>query len=242
MLAGSSHLVIYYVISFRGREYTATSHGVKNTGDTSSFLYYDLTCIIQTSIHIVTHTKKLYKERARCYHLLTSEERRRRGTDIGRSRRDDYRCYFDDLVGDIETANRVGNVREVARLTKALTGRGKHLETSCLTKDVDGKPLTEWNQLLDAWQEFLGRRLTCADIPGAAYAQVTADDDNDEDVTEVELETCMRVLHDNKTPGCDGIPIEEYRGLPAAKQEPFAIVRLMWKTEMTHQPLYAVLV
>ena len=121
-------------------------------------------------------------------------------------------------MGDIETAYRVGNVREVARLTKALTGRGKHLETSCLTKDVEGKPLTGWTQLLDAWQEFLGRRLTCADIPGAAYAQVTADDDNVADVTEVELEACMRVLHDNKAPGCDGIPIEEYRGLPAAKQ------------------------
>ena len=49
-----------------------------------------------------------------------------RGTDIGRSCRDDYRRYIDDQVGDIETANRVGNVREMARLTKALTGRGKH--------------------------------------------------------------------------------------------------------------------
>ena len=40
------------------------------------------------------------------------------------------------------------------------------------------------------------------------------------------------VLHDNKAPGCDGIPIEAYRGSPAAKQELFAIVRLMWQTEV----------
>ena len=51
-------------------------------------------------------------------------------------------------------------------------------------------------------------------------------------VTEEELETCLRVLHDNKAPGCDGIPIEAYRGSPAAKRELFAIVRLMWKTEV----------
>ena len=100
------------------------------------------------------------------------------------------------------------------------------------TKDVDGKPLTESKQLLDAWQEFLGRKFTCADIPGAAYAPVTADDDNDGDVTEEEMEACLRVLHDNKAPGCDGIPIEAYRGSPAAKQELFAIVRLMWQTEV----------
>ena len=73
----------------------------------------------------------------------------------------------------------------------------------------------------------------CADIPGAAYAPVTADDDNDGDVTQEELETCLRVLHDNKAPGCDSIPIEAYRGSPAAKQELVAIVRLMWQTEVT---------
>ena len=100
------------------------------------------------------------------------------------------------------------------------------------TKAVDGRPLTESKQLLDAWQEFLGRKFTCADIPGAAYAPVTADDDNDWDVTAEELEECLRVLHDNKAPGCDGIPIEAYRGSPAAKQELFAIVRLMWQTEV----------
>ena len=180
---------------------------------------------------VSAHTKQLYEERARCYHLLTPEERRRRGTDIGRSCRDDYRRYIDDLVGDIETANRVGNVREVARLTKALTGRGKHRGNIMPTKDVDGKPLTESKQLLDAWQEFLGRKFTCADLPGAAYAPVTADDDDGE-VTEEELETCLRVLHDNKAPGCDGVPIEAYRGSPAAKQDVFAIVRLMWQTEV----------
>ena len=181
---------------------------------------------------VSANTKLLYEERARCYHLLSPEERRRRGIDIGRACRDDYRRYIDDQVGDIETANRVGNVREVARLTKVLTGRGKHRGNIMPTKAADGKPLTESKQLLDAWQEFLGRKFTCADIPGAAYVPVTADDDNDGEATEEELESCLLVLHDNKAPGCDGIPIEAYRGSPAAKQELFAIVRLMWQTEV----------
>ena len=74
---------------------------------------------------VSANTKQLYEERARCYHLLAPEERRRRGTDIERACRDDYHRYIDDQVGDIETANRVGNVSEVARLTKMLTGRGE---------------------------------------------------------------------------------------------------------------------
>ena len=142
---------------------------------------------------VSANTKLLYEERARCYHLLSPEERRRRGIDIGRACRDDYRRYIDDQVGDIERANRVGNVREVARLTKVLTGSGKHRGNIMPTKAADGKPLTESKQLLDAWQEFLGRIFTCADIPSAAYAPVTADDDNDGEVTDEELESCLRV-------------------------------------------------
>ena len=41
---------------------------------------------------------------------------------------------------------------------------------------------TEARQLLDAWQDFLGKKFTCADVLGAAYAPETADDDNDTDV------------------------------------------------------------
>ena len=109
---------------------------------------------------VSAHTKQLYEERVR-YYLLTSEERRRRSTEVGRACRDDYRRYIDDQVGDIETANREGNVRELARLTKVLAGRGKHHGNIMPTKAVDGKPLTEAKQLLDAWQEFLGMKFTC---------------------------------------------------------------------------------
>ena len=63
-------------------------------------------------------------------------------------------------------------------------------------------------------------------MPGAAYTPITANDD-DLEVTGEELETCLRVLHDNKAPGCDGIPIEAYRDSPAASQELCPIVRLM---------------
>ena len=65
--------------------------------------------------------------------------------------------------------NPVCDVREVARLTKVLTGRGKHRGNIMPTKAAYGKPLTESKQLLEAWHEFFGRKFTCADIPGAAY-------------------------------------------------------------------------
>ena len=100
------------------------------------------------------------------------------------------------------------------------------------TTAANGEPLTEARQLLDAWQDFLGRKFECADVPGAAYAPDTIVDDNDSDeVTSHELETCLRMLRSGKAPGWDGIPIEAYRGSPAAKTELFAIVRLMWRSE-----------
>ena len=63
---------------------------------------------------------------------------------------------------------------------EVLTGKRMHRGNIMPTKDVDGKPVIESKQLLDAWQEFLGRKFTCADIPGAAYASVTADDETTE--------------------------------------------------------------
>ena len=141
----------------------------------------------------------------------------RNSTDIGRACRDDYRRYIDDQVGDIETANRVGNVR--ARGGTADEGADRQREAPWKHHAYQGcrrqaAHRVEAAAMLDAWQEFLGKKFTCADIPGAAYAPVTADDDNDGEVTEEELESCLRVLHDNKAPGCDGIPIEAYRGSP----------------------------
>ena len=135
-------------------------------------------------------------------------------------------------MGDIELANGDGNTHKVARLTLVMAGRGKRGGNVMPTKAADGRPLTEARQLLHAWQDFLGKKFTCADVPGTAYVPEMADDDNDtDDVTEEELETCLRVLRDNKAPGWDGIPIEVYRGSPAARTELFAIGRLMWNIE-----------
>ena len=67
-------------------------------------------------------TKQLYEDRVRRFHQLVPEERTRRGKEIGRACRDDYRRYIANQVGYIELANGMGNTREVARLTKVMAG------------------------------------------------------------------------------------------------------------------------
>ena len=74
---------------------------------------------------------------------------------ITRSCRDDYREYIDSIIQDMEAAERVGNAREVTRLTKILTkGKPSNITPS---KDLSGSPITTSEQLLASWNEFLAK-------------------------------------------------------------------------------------
>ena len=118
---------------------------------------------MKTKRAVRAHTKQLYEERARCYHLFTPEVRisdERVETTIAAT-------STTTEVGDIETANRVGNVREGAAYEGA-DRQGEapwkhHAYQGCRLQAAHRVELHS-KQLLDAWQEFLGRKFTCADM------------------------------------------------------------------------------
>ena len=144
--------------------------------------------------YVSAHTKELYENRAKEYNQLTPDELCLRKREINRLCRNDYRTYISDVVKDIAAAERVGNMREVSRLTKSIcsTSKPSYIMPS---KATDGTPFTSAEHLLDAWQTFLGKKFECADRPGAVFAPDIAEKWPNEDVvTWEDFDVCVQAL------------------------------------------------
>ena len=74
---------------------------------------------------VIQHTKLLFEERHRNFHKLNELERRELTRAIATSSRDDYRQYIHKVLDDIETAESVGNVRIVSKLTSTLSHKDR---------------------------------------------------------------------------------------------------------------------
>ena len=106
------------------------------------------------------------------------------------------------------------------------------------SKSSNGTPFTSVEQLLEAWEDFLGQKFACADRPGAAYTpdieeRLPAEDE----VTFKEFDECVKALRSGRAPGWDGVPIEVYLSSDAAKQELYELVCLIWRTEIIPEDL-----
>ena len=99
------------------------------------------------------------------------------------------------------------------------------------TCSSDGVPFTNSQQLLDVWQDFLGRKLSCEDLPGAAFAPEQPVEDDENTVSFEEFEESVNAIRKGKTPGLDDSPIDVYLASPHAKQELYEIVCILWRKE-----------
>ena len=178
--------------------------------------------------NISTRTRDLYASRQSNYHNMSEEQRKGASRAITDSTREDYRSYVDGVITDIEAADRTGNVREVTRLTKILSGKcGK--STTMPSKDLSGESIISPEQLVSAWNTFLAKKFATPppDINRERDQTVSPDDH----LTTAELEECLAALKSGKAPGADDIPVEAYKHSPAAKRELFRITDLIWNIE-----------
>ena len=104
-------------------------------------------------------------------------------------------------------------------------------DTIMPTCSSDGVPFTNFQQLLDVWQDFLGRKLSCEDLPGAAFAPEQPVEDDENTVSFQEFEECVNGIRKGKTLGLDDSPIEVYLASPHAKQELYEIVCILWRKD-----------
>ena len=177
------------------------------------------------------HTRELYQRRSEQYQQLSDAERRELNRDIKKSCRTDYRTYIDNIVGDIVEADKVGDTRKISKLTNKISSR-PNAANIMPSKNLDGTPITSQEELLEAWQTFLGRKFACADRPSAAFAPGINDIRPEEDVVSwEEFEECVNALRGDRAAGSDEIPIEVYLASPSAKRELYEVLCLLWKTE-----------
>ena len=181
--------------------------------------------------HVSDQTRQLLIRRAEQYDRLSPAERRLCNREISRSCRNDYRTYINNIVKDIDAAARVGNMREVNRLTKSISLNSKSSSVKP-TKSSNGSPFTNNEDLLKAWHEFLGKKFACVDRPGAVYAPgIDMREPHEDEIMREEFEECVKALRAGRAPGVDETPIEVYLASPAANQELYELVCLIWRKE-----------
>ena len=173
---------------------------------------------------VSTRTRELYAARQQNYHRLSVAERKTMNSAITRSCREDYREYIDSIIQDMEAAERVGNVREVTRLTKILTkGKPSNITPS---KDLSGNTITSSEQLLASCNEFLAKK----------FAQPACDANrnrehivsNDDSLSDEELDKALFAMKSGKASGWDEVPVELYKNRKAAREELYRIIRMIY--------------
>ena len=94
-------------------------------------------------------TKQRSESRRRHFTTLGENERNEMSNAINKSGREDCREYVNGVLNDIEAAERVGNMREISRLTRQLTNKRTAI---CInpSKTRDGSQIVTESQLLKA--------------------------------------------------------------------------------------------
>ena len=183
--------------------------------------------------HVSNRTKSLYQQRQNRFNVMTPEERRAANKAIWSSSRNDYRDYMDSVITEMEIAERKGNMREISRLTKIISGKSAELVMP--SKDLSAAPITSSQQLFKSWNEFLTAKFSAPATDQNRNLEQTVSPEDHLDTPE--LEEALAALQSNRAPGWDGIPIEAYQHSAAAKNELFRIVIMIWEGETVPAPM-----
>ena len=176
------------------------------------------------------HTNSLLDKREQKWTNLSPDERKVLNKEIGRSARNDYRSYINNLITDMENANAVGDTAQVYRIAKKLSTKQNGITFSQPTKDEQGNLITNTQQQLEAWAVFLETKFAARDNEPVVDLQSQTEEDV-EDVTLEEVKSAVKHLKCNKAPGTDDIPIEQYKVSDRACEELLYLIKLIWIEE-----------
>ena len=177
---------------------------------------------------VSNNTRALYANRQKNFKHMSKEELIAARRDIYRSCRDDYRSYVDSILCQIEKAERIGNSREVKRLTKLFTKQ--HNSTVMPSKNHAGEPITSTEEKLKCWNEFLSKKF--ASPASDANRNIEQTVSNEDFLTDNELDDALSGMKNCKAPGWDDIPVELYQNSASARVELYRIIRLIYDTEI----------
>ena len=158
-------------------------------------------------------------------------EERKATRAITVSSQDDYREYFSSVLGDIEGAEYVGNMRKVTKLTRTLANKDRFSNINP-SKGADGKKIVSTTHLLGDWKTFLGSKFKRPASDGNRnQLESTAAAENSLSENEFDhrhqiislfdiygLTESVLALCNGKATGWDNIPIEAFRGSSGARR------------------------
>ena len=178
-------------------------------------------------------TLDLVKKRHEHWSKMNNVERKITNKEISRSAREDYRNHVESILQDIESANSQGNTTEVFRLAKSLSTKRSGNLTVQPSIDSDGNPITSAEEQQEAWAKFLENKFAAR--PDEPEIDLHDDDDapSTPNITLAEVQTCVKNLKPNKSPGPDTIPVEQYKASGTAVTELHHLLRTIWDDENT---------
>ena len=174
-------------------------------------------------------TRKLVEKRKDSWERISIEERKAMNKEISRSARDDYRAHIDNVIADLEAADRIGDTTTVYKVAKQLTTKGNGNKFCQPSKDENGNIITSTEQQLEAWAVFLEKKFAARPDESAPDLEGN-DEEQIPDISRDETESCLTKMKSGKAPGSDGIPVEQYRNSTAVSELHHLLQRI-WEEE-----------
>ena len=189
--------------------------------------------------YMSANTLNLLEERVKSFENMNgsipSETKKAYSKKVSQSLRKDYKNFVENTVLEMEAADSVHNVKKVHQLKGILTGKWKRGNTT-LTKDKDGKPLTNESDRMATFKDFFEIKFSSApklseeiepipiEVPNSIQPEIYESPPSLE-----EVEMAVKHLSNGKSPGIDSIPIELIKNSPEAINELHLVIKDIWE-------------
>ena len=145
----------------------------------------------------------------------------------------DFNDWVDSCVKEMESANKLGDVRRIYHLVKKLSNKPKPPPTN-LTKDEDGTILKGPSEKVVRWEKFLTRKFeaTPEESKRPPMPPLTSVRTSDDILTRSEFDRAMKRMKISKATGPDDVPIEVFKKCPQLADELFNFMVYVWDNEV----------
>ena len=187
-------------------------------------------------------TKKLYDERIRDFssgRKITKADRQAWNKVLSASSKKDYDEWIERWIKTIETADEMGDTKEVSRGAQALAGKSRIHQQTQPSMNSQGGIINSEEELGELWHQFLEGKFsaTVLEQARAEYPDIGRPDVEQNGLTYEEFKEAAHRMKSNKSPGPDGIPAEVWQHSALSHSELYFFLREVWQKECVPRSL-----
>ena len=181
-------------------------------------------------------TKRLYDLRVRDFasgRNITKSDRAAWNKTLSKAAMNDYKQWVENIVEEIEIADKRGDTRAVHQGARALSGRTTNFQSPQPTKKRNGEMIQSAEELGELWQNFLAGKFAATELEAAReeWKPLEQGKDDSDTLTYKEFQKAVKHMKKNKSTGPDGIPAEVWKGSSLANKELFFFLQHVWEQE-----------